>query len=100
MAGDACETCCSDHHPQGSQENDDAFYGCICDPTRCATQCAQTDCSDADDAGSSVKGDPCDTCQNQYFLDDGGGACGVIVSQQCTSADCKAYAACSDNCND
>jgi hypothetical protein len=99
QGSDACETCCQQHHPTGSSQWDDAYYGCLCDPTRCATQCAQTDCNDNDDAGSPQPGDPCDTCEKQFAPDDGGGACGPIIDKACNgSADCVAYSKCSDSC--
>jgi hypothetical protein len=99
MGSDACETCCENNHPSGSTIYDDAWSNCLCATNTCETVCAQTDCSDSDDAGVSQSGDPCDLCQQQYLPDDGGGACGPPVNTACNgSADCIAYSNCSDNC--
>jgi hypothetical protein len=78
---------------------DNAWSACLCTATTCQTVCARTDCSDADDAGVSASGDPCDLCQQQYLPEDGGGACGPPVDTACNgSPDCVAYSSCSDNC--
>ena len=102
LASEACWTCCEAHHPAGSAVNQTAIDDCICGPPNgtsavCQAQCATTDCSSNDDAGSSQPGDPCDLCTTQAT--DPGGKCETPVQTACqVNPDCIAYAACTDQC--
>jgi hypothetical protein len=100
---DQCWNCCTNNHPSGSTVWNNAFYDCVCGPPDgtqgiCQTQCAQTDCSAAYDAGGPEAGDPCDTCENDSLGTDGG-ACASSVGALCgQSPDCLAFSNCFNNC--
>jgi hypothetical protein len=95
----ACSDCCINNHQSGSTVVDNAFYDCVCGPSNCQTQCAQTDCSSSADAGFAEAGDPCDLCEQQAAPADGGGACGPQITAACNaSADCVAFFQCENNC--
>jgi len=99
MSGSACSDCCGQSHSTGANVADQAYYACVCMAANCATQCAQTDCSMAADAGSSMPGDPCDLCEQMVAPDDGGGACGPSINSACNgSPDCVAYVSCLNGC--
>jgi hypothetical protein len=99
LADGGCYDCCDQHHMTGSTTYYDALFTCVCTAANCQTQCAQTDCSMADDAGSSMTGDPCDLCEQQYAPDDGGGACGTPIATACNAdPDCTAWLNCGNNC--
>jgi hypothetical protein len=100
LSGDQCGSCCEDHHQNGANTFYNAFFGCLCGAQgKCQTQCAQTDCSDQQDAALPQQGDPCDQCEMTNAPDDGGGACGPSISAACSgSADCKALLDCWDQC--
>jgi hypothetical protein len=95
----ACSNCCLSNHPSGASVVTSAFYGCVCTPANCQTQCAQTDCSSSPDAGYPEAGDPCYVCEEQAAPYDGGGACGPQITAACNaSTDCVAFFHCEDNC--
>jgi hypothetical protein len=100
---DQCWNCCTNNHTSGSTVWNNAFYDCVCGPPDgtqgiCQTQCAQTDCSAAYDAGGPEAGDPCDTCENDSLGTDGG-ACASSVGTLCgQSPDCLAFSNCFNNC--
>jgi len=102
LASEACYTCCEAHHPAGSTIHQTAVDDCVCGPPNgtgavCQAQCASTDCSSNDDAGSSQAGDPCDLCTTQAT--DPGGKCETPVQTACqVNPDCIAYVACTDQC--
>jgi hypothetical protein len=99
QASDACINCCYDDHPAGGSSWDGAFYACVCEPSNCATQCAQTDCSTDPNAGWPQPGDPCDLCEQQAVSASGGGACGAAVAAACNPvADCVALVDCANRC--
>jgi hypothetical protein len=96
---DLCDTCCSNNHVAGSTLYDNAFAACLCTAATCQTQCAATDCSQADDAGSSVSGDPCETCEAMYQSGPGDAGTSCSDLTLCAgNADCNAYVACDNNC--
>jgi len=57
---DACVACCEAKSPGGAPVFDQAFRACVCKPTACATQCAQSECSDT--PTDPEAGDICSTC--------------------------------------
>lgn len=96
--GDACFTCCIDNHPKGEQVFDDALFGCLCAADKCATQCAQSACNQANPS-KPTDGDACATCLAQYTKDDGSGACDKVAEPACKAdADCTAEGKCMDAC--
>jgi hypothetical protein len=99
MDASACYGCCYKNHTTGGNVAYGAFYGCVCTPANCQTQCAQTDCNSSPDAGFPEAGDPCDLCEQQVAPYDGGGACGPQITAACNaSPDCKAFFQCESNC--
>jgi hypothetical protein len=99
MGGIACSNCCVSNHPNGVNVAAAAFYGCVCTPGNCQTQCAQTDCNSSPDAGYPEAGDPCYVCEEQAAPIDGGGACGPQITTACNaSPDCLAFFQCENGC--
>ncbi|HVJ92476.1 MAG TPA: hypothetical protein VM580_21895 [Labilithrix sp.] len=84
---DACYDCCEEKSPGGADVFDQAFRACICKPTTCGTQCAQSEC--ADPPTDAVAGDLCSTC-----LDDQD-ECDQTATDTCSqNASCSAFLQC------
>jgi hypothetical protein len=99
MSAANCGYCCDNDHPDGASVFYNAFNACICTTAHCQTQCATSDCDNADDAGDTT--DACAACENQYVLPDGGGTCGTMIATACNAApDCVADNNCYSKCPD
>lgn len=92
-----CYQCCANNHDAGSTLYWNTFSDCICGSGGvCQAACAQTDCSNAEDAAAPEAGDPCSKCENMAL----GGQCGTQLRDTCFPvSDCKAFYDCYDNCN-
>lgn len=84
---DACLTCCSNAHPDGS----DTFYGsyidCLCQPANCGLDC---DVSLCDPIAPTQPDAACDACIQAQ-----GNSCQAAVSAACSAdPDCIAFDSC------
>ena len=98
--GDACNDCCDQAHAGGVETRDSAEAACLCVPTRCATECAQSECNQADNAPDPVAGDACSTCMAKYENTEGTGECdkAVDAALQAKGGEAAALKACQDAC--
>lgn len=97
---DACSIACDNAHPTATKDFDDLEDTCLCAPTRCATACAQSACSDADNAPDPVDGDACSACIAKFENGDGTGECDTQISAalKAKGGDDAALQACYDAC--
>jgi hypothetical protein len=93
---DACVAACDTKHAAGVkvyEDLDKASIACECQPSVCATQCAQSECKE--DGAESKEGDACSTCLE-------GAAASKCEQQRETAckgnADCAAIEQCYNAC--
>lgn len=84
---EACFACCEAKSPGGAPVFDAVFRECACKPTACATQCAQSECSET--PIDPVKGDLCWKCLKEQT------ECEEAADEVCAEdAACAALAQC------
>lgn len=84
---DACFTCCETKSPGGAEVFDQAFRACVCKPTACSAQCAQSEC--AATPVDPEPGDICSTCLDEQT------ECEEAADEACSkNAACAAFAQC------
>ena len=84
---EACFACCEAKSPGGAPVFDAVFRECVCKPTACAVQCAQSECSET--PTDPVKGDLCSKCL------EGQTECEEAADEACSeNAACTALAQC------
>jgi hypothetical protein len=86
---ESCYQCVGNQNQAGADKSDEFYFDCQCQAADCATQCAQSDCSNAQNAPAPTPGDACDTCEQKNDM-----ACSTQADTQCQAdATCAAFMA-------
>jgi hypothetical protein len=93
-----CAQCCLAGHQTGGGVAEEVWLTCTCSsPGACATECAQSECSEMTDADPAKAGDACDVCMTKAGAE--GSTCSTTTLNACkASADCIAWARCIAQC--